>query len=59
MSFRLGIFLRNREVLIGTCSLFHLVQPCRRGQLGYGIAPEYLALGVYVQTATRLAEFCV
>lgn len=41
---RLGIFLAGGE-LIGTCSLFHLSEPCRRAELGYGIASPHWRRG--------------
>lgn len=53
---RLGIFLRNQEILIGTCSLFNLVRPCRRGELGYGIAREYWRQGYMLEAVSALLD---
>ncbi len=54
---RLGVFLRNRETLIGTCSLFNLMKPCRRGEVGYGIAREYWRKGYMFEAVSSLLTF--
>lgn len=51
---RLGVFLRNSEVLIGICSLFHLVRPCRRCEVGYSIAREYWRQGYMFEAVSAL-----
>jgi ribosomal-protein-alanine N-acetyltransferase len=38
LCFRLGIFLRGDDSLLGTCSLFHIDDQCRRAEIGYGLA---------------------
>ena len=54
---RLGIFLREHQDLIGTCSLFHLSKLCRRGEVGYGIAPEYWRRGYMYEAISALLRF--
>jgi len=54
---RLGIFLREQQTLIGTCSLFHLSKQCRRCEVGYGIAPEYWRLGYMFEAISALLRF--
>lgn len=51
---RLGIFLRDHGALIGTCSLFHVVQRCHRAELGYGIAREHWRQGYMFEAVTAL-----
>ena len=51
---RLGVFLRNGEVLIGTCSLFNFVPSCRRSELGYGIAREYWRQGYMFEAVSAV-----
>jgi [ribosomal protein S5]-alanine N-acetyltransferase len=53
---RLGIFLRSRSVLIGTCSLFQLVPSCRRAELGYGIAREHWRHGYMFEAVSALVK---
>ncbi|MBI5258154.1 MAG: GNAT family N-acetyltransferase [Burkholderiales bacterium] len=54
---RLGIFLREAPVFVGTCSLFHLVEPCRRAELGYGIARPWWRRGFMAEAVGALIDF--
>jgi [ribosomal protein S5]-alanine N-acetyltransferase len=54
---RLGIFLREQNTLIGTCSLFHLSEQCRRAEVGYGIAPEHWRQGYMFEAVSALLGF--
>ncbi|TXH51963.1 MAG: N-acetyltransferase [Burkholderiaceae bacterium] len=49
---RLGVFQRDGGVLIGTASLFHLNEACRRAEIGYGIARPHWRRG-YMGEAVR------
>jgi ribosomal-protein-alanine N-acetyltransferase len=51
---RLGIFLRGQDTLVGTCSLFHLSEQCRRAEVGYGIAPAYWRQGFMFEAVGAL-----
>ena len=50
---RLGIFLRDGDGLVGTCSLFNLNAQCRRGEVGYGIARPHWRKGLHVWQSAR------
>ncbi|HQA34227.1 MAG TPA: GNAT family N-acetyltransferase [Casimicrobium huifangae] len=54
---RLGIFLRDGDALIGTCSLFHLSAQCRRGEVGYGIARPHWRKGYMFEAVSALIGF--
>lgn len=54
---RLGIFLRGQNVLIGTCSLFHVSKQCRRAEVGYGIAPAYWRQGYMFEAVSAILAF--
>ena len=54
---RLGIFLREQNRLIGTCSLFHVSAQCRRAEVGYGIAPAYWRQGYMFEAVSALLDF--
>lgn len=56
-SLRLGIFLREPGVLIGTCSLFNVSKQCRRAEIGYGIAPAYWRQGYMFEAVSALLAF--
>ena len=51
---RLGIFLREGGALVGTCSLFHRVESCRRAEVGYGIAPAHWRRGYMTEAVGAL-----
>ncbi len=36
--FRLGLFRRSDDRLLGTCTLFHIDDQCRRAEVGYALA---------------------
>lgn len=54
---RRGIFLKNPEALLGTCSLFNIYPQCRRADLGYGIAREHWRKG-YMREAVGALISC-
>jgi len=54
---RLGIFLRDGDGLIGTCSLFNLNAQCRRGEVGYGIARPHWRKGYMFEAVSALIGF--
>jgi RimJ/RimL family protein N-acetyltransferase len=54
---RLGIFLREQGTLIGTCALFHLMEQCRRAEVGYGIAREHWRQGYMFEAVGALLGF--
>jgi RimJ/RimL family protein N-acetyltransferase len=51
---RLGIFLSRRGPLVGTCSLFNFNEPCRRAEIGYGIARTHWRRGYMFEAASAL-----
>ncbi len=54
---RLGVFLRDGRELIGTSSLFHLNEACRRGEIGYGIARAHWRRGYMGEAVRALIGF--
>jgi RimJ/RimL family protein N-acetyltransferase len=54
---RFGIFLREKKLLIGTCTLFNINQQCRRAELGYGIAQEHWRHGFMTEAVSELLKF--
>jgi ribosomal-protein-alanine N-acetyltransferase len=38
ISLRLGLFQRSDDALLGTCTLFHIDEQCRRAEIGYMLA---------------------
>lgn len=54
---RLGVFLRDQQLLIGTCTLFKIDQQCRRAEVGYGIAPQFWRKGFMAEAVSALLEF--
>ena len=54
---RLGVFLQSDRRLVGTCSLFHLNEQCRRAELGYGIAREHWRNGYMIEAVGALITF--
>jgi RimJ/RimL family protein N-acetyltransferase len=54
---RLGIFLQATRELVGTCSLFNLNLPCRRAELGYGIARAHWRRGYQFEAVSVLIRF--
>jgi RimJ/RimL family protein N-acetyltransferase len=54
---RLGIFLRDPERMVGTCSLFHLVAQNRRAEIGYGIKREYWRHGFMHEAVTAVVQY--
>jgi [ribosomal protein S5]-alanine N-acetyltransferase len=55
-SLRLGLYLRDGGMLIGTCSLFHFVEQCRRAELGYGIARTHWRQGYMFEAISVLLK---
>ena len=53
---RLGIFLNSQNMLIGTCSIFHIMQKCRRCEIGYGIAREHWRHGYMFEAVSALLK---
>lgn len=49
---RLGIALKDTDVIFGTCTLFDFVTQCRRAELGYGMASAMWGRG-YMHEALR------
>lgn len=53
---RLGIFLRDTQALVGTCSLFDLDWGCCRGEVGYGIARPHWRQGLMNEAVSALID---
>ena len=54
---RLGIFRRADGVLLGTCTLFHFDEQCRRAEIGYGLASFAWGQGYATEAVARLLAF--
>jgi [ribosomal protein S5]-alanine N-acetyltransferase len=54
---RLGVIRRDNEMLIGTCSLFNIVEQCRRVEVGYGLAREAWGRGFMNEALRALLEY--
>jgi ribosomal-protein-alanine N-acetyltransferase len=54
---RLGIEITSSGSLIGECSLFNLVEQCRRAELGYSMAAEAWGKGLMNEALVSLLEF--
>lgn len=56
-SLGLGIFHSQINELIGTCSLFHLDEQCRRAEIGYSLASSSWGKGYMQEALTALINF--
>jgi RimJ/RimL family protein N-acetyltransferase len=54
---RLGLEVTSGGNLIGECSLFNLVEQCRRAELGYSMALEAQGKGLMNEALVSLLEF--
>lgn len=52
--FRLGIFRHADNVLLGTCTLFHIDAQCRRAEIGYGLASTAWGQGYATEAISAL-----
>ena len=51
---RLGVVLKSRGELVGTCSLFNLSPGCRRAEIGYALAHAHWGRGYLQEALTAL-----
>jgi len=55
--FRLGIFRRSDNVLLGTCTLFHIDEQCRRAEIGYGLASSAWGHGYATEAISAVLAY--
>ena len=55
--FRLGLFRRSDDALLGTCTLFHIDAPCRRAEIGYGLASSAWGHGYATEAISALLAY--
>ncbi len=54
---RLGIETKNKNALIGTCSLFSFNEQCKRAEIGYILARKFWGQGFMKETLTALIDY--
>ena len=52
-----AIVLREDGVVVGTCTLFHLDEPCRRAEVGYVLLPSQWGHGYANEAVTALLDW--
>jgi len=52
--FRLGLFRRTDDALLGTCTLFHIDEQCRRAEIGYVLAASAWGQGYATEAISAL-----
>ena len=53
-SFRLGLFSRGDGSMLGTCTLFHIDEQCRRAEIGYLLASSAWGNGYATEAVSAL-----
>jgi len=53
----LGIYRQTDQRLVGTCCLFKIYEPCRRAELGYGIARDSWRRGYMTEAISALMDY--
>jgi len=54
---RLGIVGPHGDEVIGTCTLFHLDEQCRRADIGYDLCPAFWGHGFINEALTALIQY--
>ena len=55
--FRLGLFRRGDDRLLGTCTLFHIDEQCRRAEIGYALASSAWGQGYAAEAIRALLAY--
>jgi [ribosomal protein S5]-alanine N-acetyltransferase len=55
--FQWGVAMRDDDRVIGTCTLFHLDERNRRGEIGYALARDQWGKGLMQEALTALLDY--